>query len=528
MWIIKEDRFHLSSPRWGDLVVLPTTRSTQAMKKPNKTQQLLDLIQGSPVDFVEKLLTNDDDSPAIPHSGQRALLEGIRRITVASCGRQWGKSTALGWYIVWWAITHKARKIYIIAPSLDQSRIIFNEVARHFRTSPLSGQLVRKPVDFPFPTIKLKNGTEIHGRGANSPQYIRGKVSHLTICDEAAFMKDRTITDVIRPMMSVTGKTPDAAMILISTPFGEGAFKDLYFECSKQEEAGSERYKHFHFPSESNPHIDHQEIESVKKQYGEDSLLWRTEYLAEFMDDDMAIIPWKDIKWAYEHYPYNEDHSDQPASDFPVPPRPRRNYAQGADLANIRDYFVAAVADVTDDIAFLVHMDRYQQRGWAAMKATIRANYERYNWADTCIDATTYGASVEEDLRDIGVEGYTFSNKSKYELVQELVRVFAEHKLVIPYDPTIIQELRYFTYVQTPSKNLKMEAKQGHDDIPIALALIAHQIVNRGQIGTFRDIDISAWGKEMPAPGSDNPFGLTYRGRTEPAPDPYKDLLEVV
>ncbi len=328
-----------------------------------------------------------------------------------------------------------------------------------------------RSVDYPFPKIKLRNGTEIHGRGANSPQYIRGKTAHLVVCDEAAFMKDKTITDVIRPMMTVTGKTPDAALILISTPFGEGAFKDLYDECIKQEEDNSARYRHFHFSSLESPYCDKEELDSVLKQYGEDSLVWRTEYLAEFMQDDMAVFPWKDIKWAYQNYPDNSGDTDEPTSLFPVSPKRGRRYAQGADLANVRDYFVAAVADITDDVASLVHMDRYQGRGWAAMKATIRDNYQRYNYADTCIDATTYGASVEEDLRDIGVEGYQFSNRSKYELVQELVRMLAEHRLVIPYDPVILLELQYFTYTVTPSKNLKMEAKKGHDDIVIALAL---------------------------------------------------------
>ena len=143
-------RFRLSSPLWGGLLVLPASRSFQDNEQTESTAQHLDLIQSSPIDFVEKLLLNDDETPAT-HTGQRELLEGIRRITVAGCGRQWGKSTALGWYIVWWAITHKARKIYIIAPSLDQSRIIFNEVARHFKTSTLSGQLVGKTSIIPSP-----------------------------------------------------------------------------------------------------------------------------------------------------------------------------------------------------------------------------------------------------------------------------------------------------------------------------------------------------------------------------------------
>ena len=495
-------------------------------KSTKRAREVLDLIQRSPCDFVEKLLTNDDGSNAIPHAGQKELLEGIRRITVAACGRQWGKSTALGWFIVWWAITHKVRKIYIIAPSLDQARIIFNEVARHFKSDTLSGQLVGKIVDYPFPKIKLRNGTEIHGRGANSPQYIRGKTAHLVICDEAAFMKDRTITDVIRPMMTVTGQTPDAALVLISTPFGEGAFKDLYDECQRQEET-SDRYRHHHFTSLDSPYCDKAELDAVLRQYGEDSLVWRTEYLAEFLDDDLAIFPWKDIKWAYQNYPDNSGDGDEPTSVFPVPPKPRRRYAQGADLANVRDYFVSAVADVTDDLAILVHMDRFQGRGWVAMKSTIRANYERYNYAETCIDATTYGASVEEDLRDIGVQGYTFSNKSKYELVQELVRMLAEHRLVIPYDPLIIRELQYFTYIITPSKNLKMEAKKGHDDIVIALALIAHLALTSGEIGTFKDIDISGWGKE-PAEEVGNPFGLTFHGKAKlPSKDPFSEEVPV-
>jgi hypothetical protein len=140
------------------------------MGKSNKTQKLLDLIQRSPIDFVEKLLTNDDDSPAIPHEGQRALLAGLRRITVASCGRQWGKSTALGWYIVWWAITHKARKFYVIAPSLDQSRIIFNEVARHFRNSHISNtdgnHIQRRPTPLQSPALDhaaIQIGSIWHG-----------------------------------------------------------------------------------------------------------------------------------------------------------------------------------------------------------------------------------------------------------------------------------------------------------------------------------------------------------------------------
>src|SRR5258708_451572 len=64
-----------------------------------------------------------------------------------------------------------------------------DEVARQFE-GPLRVMLKRKPIDFPFPHIQLLNGSHVHGRGANNPKYLRGKMRvHLVIEDEAAYFK---------------------------------------------------------------------------------------------------------------------------------------------------------------------------------------------------------------------------------------------------------------------------------------------------------------------------------------------------
>jgi len=48
----------------------------------------------------------------------------------------------------------------------------------------------------------------------------------------------------------------------------------------------------------------------------------------------------------------------------------------------------------------------------------------------TLIDATSLGESVVQDLADIGAEGYQFSSSpAKYEVVSELARMLAEHRL---------------------------------------------------------------------------------------------------
>jgi phage terminase large subunit-like protein len=427
-----------------------------------------------PVEFAHTFLIDRNGNPLRLHDGQIELLHGIQRYTVIAAGRQWGKSTSMGVEATWFGATHANRQIWIIAPSLEQSRIIFDEIVYHFSHPPLSYLVKGKIKEYPFPQITLVNGTQFHARGANSPQYIRGNRSHLTIIDEAAHMKDKVITDAIEPMMTVTGQEPGSAQIMISTPFGRGAFYDAYMAAKVRGDGA-----YFHYTSLDNPYADQENLERIKQRYGESSFLWQTEYMAEFLDDDMSVFPWKDVQWAYENYPYVTPKTGR--IQFPYQPLSGHRYLQGTDLANQRDFFVSAILDGTDaEAGILVRYDRWQRRGYSAAKRNIRDNYARYNHARTLIDATTLAESVVEDLHDIRAEGYKFTGSTaKYEIVQELARSFSEHKLRIPQDQTLLDELRYFAYSITPSKNLKIEASQGHDDTVMALALANHLFIER-------------------------------------------------
>lgn len=440
-----------------------------------------------PVVFCNTFLKQPDGSPLVPHPGQIELLRGIKPLTVCCCGRRWGKSVAMSIYATWFAVTHAHRQVFIIAPTLDQSRIIFNEIASHFRSGPLSALLEGKINEYPFPRIKLANGTEIHGRGANSPQFIRGKKCHLAIVDEAAFCKDKTLTDVVEPFMTVEGREKDSGIIYISTPFGLGAFKDS-FDAAKVDETGTMSW--FHYPSTANPLADLKYLERQRKRYGEESLTWRTEYLAEFVDDDLAVFPSAVIRAAYENYPYQDKETGKHL--FPQPPEKDHHYCQGVDLANVRDWFVSVVLDVTNPLKVpLVNMTRLQKRGYTVYKGIVRSQHDLYNRAETLIDATSLGESVVEDLSDIAAEGYKFSNQSKYEIVQELSRMMAEGRLLLPYDRTIISELQNFQYEFTASKNIKMEARKGHDDVVCALALAAHLALLPHHLGLFTGVDFN-------------------------------------
>jgi hypothetical protein len=460
-----------------------------------QVKQDWEAIRADPVEFARKLLVGPDGSPLMPFEAQEQILRGIRRRTVIDTGRQFGKTTTMGMLVAYKAVTNANWNICIIAPSLEQSRIMFNEVESYFSNGILASFVSGKIKQYPFPVIRLKNGTTITARGANSPQFIRGNRFHLIVCDEASFIKDTTITGAIEPTMTVTGKAPGAALILVSTPWADGPFKEWYEEGTQPEHDPD--LSAFHFTSYDNPHADRKFLDSIKKRYGEDSLLWRTEYMGIFPEDDMSVFPWRDIQWATENYPFMDLHNG--AITFPHPVVEGHKYVQGADLANLRDYFVATVLDTTNSGAVpLVRMDRYQKRGYGAVKSTIRTNYHAYNHAKTLIDATTLAESVVEDLADINAEGYKFGgSQAKYEVVQELARMMSEHRLLLPPDRDITDELRFFKYQLTAAKNVRMEASQGHDDIVMSLGLSAHLANIPRRLGLFASVDLTPRAKKV-------------------------------
>lgn len=437
-----------------------------------------------PVDFIRIFLRHPDGTPITLHQAQLAIINAFMETAhfidlVIEAGRQVGKSTGLAWFICWYLVRFSSRQVYIVAPSLDQARIIYDEIVRQFTTTALSVFIKGNPVEFPFPHLALLNGSHVHGRGANSPKYLRGKPVDLLIEDEAAYFKDGIHSQTIEPMFTVSSNKDYSGIIRVSTPFGEGDFADGV-ASAKKDKTGKSKY--LHFTSYDNPYANRDLLETIKNRYGEDSLLWRTEYLAESVGNELAVFDPEDIKWAYESYPYQTEHG---RIQYPYPPHQGHTYVQGVDLANRRDYFVATVLDTSKPLVVQVKHDRMQKRGYAVYKSVVRSNFGRYNSAHTLIDSTSLGESVVEDLGDIRAEGYRFTGSTaKADLVHGLVRALNERRVAIPMIRELVDELRHFQYEITPGKNLKMEAKQGHDDYVMSLAL-AVELASRPRFTGF-------------------------------------------
>jgi hypothetical protein len=439
--------------------------------------------------FAKVFLRKRDGSVWEPHPAQLEILRGVKRTTTVVTGRQFGKSEGFAAKAVFFGVTHPHRKVWVFAPTLEQAKIIFGEIVQFFNHKPLSDLIEGKVHNSPFPYFKLKNGVEYHCRGLNSPHNGRGNNAHLAIVDEASFVKEGVIREVVEPFFNVTGKEKDSALVLVSTPYGQGEFYDAWTSCGKQVEAGNPRFARFQFTSFDNPYADMEHLEEIKSRYGEDSPIWLAEYMGQFQDDDLQVFSSRDIKTAYEMW--DEDWR------FPLVPLPNHRYVQGVDLANRSDYFVATVLDVTSrERNVLSFMDRYRRRGYPFYKSRVRANFNAFNRARTIGDATSMGESVVQDLADISILGYEIStNDAKWQIVQELNRMFQERRLVIPFQKDIIAELGYFRYNITPAKVMRMEAPRGkHDDIVMSLALCAHLASVPVMVGKVRSLSVGSFG----------------------------------
>ena len=476
-----------------------------------------DAVRADPVLFTTTFLRHPDGSPCIPHPAQETIMRNFRRNTDIITGRQFGKSTVCEWLPTWFGVTHPNRTIMVMAPTLDQARIIFNGIVEHFRKPPFNKMVVGKIKNSPFPEFTINNGTRYMARGLNSPEYVRGNRVHLGVLDEASFVKEGVIAGAVEPMFTVTGKEEDSALIKISSPFGDGEFKQSWDASKRRAKTVNENYgagprnAWFHYTSYDNPHADTEYLEEVKERYGEDSPIWLAEYMGVFVDGDTQVFPTADIKWAYEQWPEGV----KP----PILPKDAHRYVQGTDLANRRDYFVSTILDITNrDAVMWNRMERFRRRGYEYYKSVIKQNYLAYNRAKTIVDSTSLGESFVEELQTIGVpaEGYAYAGTAaKHEVVQELARMLSEHRLILPFDKDIITELAHFQYKITDAKVLRMEApKNEHDDIVMSLALAAHLACIPVTLGTFRIVDLSP---ARPKQRTPNPWAGLFDDEEETA-----------
>jgi len=405
-------------------------------------------VMGSPVVYAERILG------VKPFPYQARLLEDKSKRIVACMGRQTGKTTIIAIRAIFFADTNPNVTVLITSPSLRQSMIMFDRITAFvYSTTYLRNKVVRTTRTL----IQFENGSRIIGLPC-SENLLRGYTAHMVICDEAAFMPETVITQVIFPMLSTT----DGYAIFLSTPWG----RDHFFYRAFVNPA----YNVHKIRSVECPLIKPEFLEEMQQNMTYEAYLM--EYEAEFVEALNSYFPQDLIrkcvelaqKLGTEPHPNLEQDS------------PNGNYYAGLDFGKLKDYSVLTVVKVEDNTIKLFYIREFPlETPYAQVIGhLVRAN-ERFRFQKVLVDQTGVGEPILEEIRSQGigcVEGLKFTVETKEELLTGLRILMEQERLAIPYHRRLCQQINEQQYDYGKSGHLQFShPKNSHDDMLWALAL---------------------------------------------------------
>jgi hypothetical protein len=381
-----------------------------------------------------------------PHPKQKLIIDSIlggeEKHHIVSVGRQMGKSLMGLNLLLYWGINNSPCKILWVSPVYSQTTKVQKELEKAI--SP-SGFI--KSCNYSENFMELNNGTEIYFRSAERYDNLRGYTFDYGILDEAAYMKEETWTEAVRPTMAVKGKK----VLFLSTPKGKNWFYDLYMLGDHIDYVNYKSYKGSSFDT---PYITEEEINDARKTLPEG--VFKQEYLAEFLDGGGEVFKDLDLH-TFDNYPISKGH-----------------IFAGIDLGRHEDYSVITFMDSDGNV---IDIYRTNQKEWKYIIMDF-IDLLRDNKATALMEVNSIGDVIFEDMKGKykDLHPFTTTNKSKQEVIEGLILDLNEGSVGIPskklFRP-LYNELESFTYNYNPStRSIKYGHPTGlHDDCVISLAL---------------------------------------------------------
>ena len=215
--------------------------------------------------------------PTLPplHTGQLQVAKSDARWKILCAGRRFGK-TRLGVQMCM-EVALRGGRAWWVAPTFSIARVGWRDITASAKSFPKE---IEPNVSLANMQIDLVNGGSIAVRSADNPQRLRGEGLNFLVMDEAAFVREETWTEVLRPTLTEN----KGSALFISTPIG----MDNWFYRLWEKADVTEDWARFQYPTVANPIIDPAEVESAREELGE--LVFAQEYLAEFISEGAQMF----------------------------------------------------------------------------------------------------------------------------------------------------------------------------------------------------------------------------------------------
>jgi len=388
-----------------------------------------------------------------PHQGQILLHESTARFRVMACGRRFGKTLAASNELSKNALENPSTLNWWVAPTYRQTEIAFEIMAEALKP------VLAKPANRSKMRLDIINNSVIECRSAERYENMRGDGPSFVVFDEASKCPKAAWTEVVRPALA----DKQGKAIFISTPWGRDWFWELF---NRGQDPDFPEWWSHSFPTTSNPFVPASEVEEARLTLPYH--VYAQEFLAEFLDDAATVF---------------RGINECAIGQFKEP-QVGHAYVLGWDPAKYQDYSVFTVVDCnTREVVAFERFNgiEYHRQIDEHLVPLVR----KYNEAHVIMDITGVGDPLLEEVRnrDVGAEGYYFTNTSKKILIDGGVVAIEKQLVTFPPIPELVNELKAFSYSFTKSRNIIYAAPEGeHDDCVISLCLALHGAKIGGQI----------------------------------------------
>ena len=338
--------------------------------------------------------------------------------------------------LLFWLLDSPKGKAGWISPVYSQAKSVFDQIV-------VAGEDIIESSNRMEMIINFINGSSIKFLSGDSPDSIRGFRFHYLVIDEAAFIKERTIDQVIMPTLNPNGKK----CLMISTPKGKNHFYKWFLKDDVVSMA---------FPLTECPYVKDELIEAARQSLPHD--IFRQEYLAEFVDSSNEVFVGVD----------------------------RVSTVQMFDRNRKIDVFIGIDTGIADDMSVLTIMTPTGRVIW--VEAINRENISTIAevFKNVLVDFNVVGGYIEVNGVGRGmydliqpyfrkIKPFNTTQDNKTEMVRKLIQDIETQTIELPTRdllPALHKEFTTYIYKMSPTGKLTFTHEAGaHDDYVDSLML---------------------------------------------------------